>query len=321
MQVHGLHSGVTYPEAAVLWETAGWTVLPLVPGRNGSPVPPTGATGRRGVDSRWSERDTTAVLAMAVRVPAGVVDLDVDSHGGRSDDAEASLVELGPLPPTMRSTSRGSHPTSGQYFYRWPGMPDRLKRLPGIDVLHRGCGFSRVWPSTSDKTGEQYRLYWGAPGAGSVEIQAPLYVSQLAEIPAAAAARLQQARSAPVPPALAWNGAPRSSRESAREVAAALGLVFIRRGWASMCEGNEYSYPPSESGGRSALRRDDGWWHIYSGSLADALGIADEAPFSRGFDDQSMLDAAATSGVLPVAGEKPPWAPAMCECEDCLRYR
>lgn len=301
--------------------------MPLLPGRDGAEVPPVGATGRRGTDKLWADRtETDSALALAVRVPAGVVDLDVDSHGARAGQAEESLASLGPLPPTMRSTSRGGHATSGQYFYQWPRsmgtMPARLKRLPGIDVLHQGCGFSRTWPSWSTKIDEPYHLYWGAPGDGGscAALERPVAVADLAELPSTAVARLLKAESAPLPAALAWAGAARSSVAQAREIVDRLGLVRTGRGWASMSPGDEYVYPPSESGSRSALRRDDGWWHIYSNTVADVLGILDESPFARGFDDQALLDALDASDNVPPPGELPDWAAHVCRCPECLKY-
>jgi hypothetical protein len=104
-------------------------------------------------------------------MPDGVAGLDVDAYGvKRGDKALAALVaELGPLPPTWRSSSRGTGQAqglsglapSGIYVYRVPaGSYFKGEAAPAIEIIQYTHRYMVVWPSTNpDNHGERYRWY------------------------------------------------------------------------------------------------------------------------------------------------------------------
>lgn len=150
-----------YRDAAPLYLSAGWTgVLPLPPRAKADP--PAGYTGRAGVDpsladvQTWSDfRPVDANLAL--RLPAGVVGIDVDAYDGKPGAATLAALEakLGPLPPTVVSTSRGDG-TSGIRLYRVPARPSWSDPGRGIEVIHHGWRYLVAWPSIHPE-GRPYR--------------------------------------------------------------------------------------------------------------------------------------------------------------------
>lgn len=124
---------------------------------------------------------------------AGTVGIDVDAHDGESGNLtiKRAQEELGDLPATWSSTSRGQGQPSRIYFYRVPfpreaALARREKAFverfgANVELLHRAHRYAVVWPSIHPDTGETYR--WYAPD-GSLSEGVPRK-DELPELPAA----------------------------------------------------------------------------------------------------------------------------------------
>lgn len=156
-----------YASAAQLYRELGWQgVIPIV----GKFPPPSGYTGYDGAwaDDAQFERWLSARGGdnVGLRLPDGVLGIDVDAHNGRSgletiDDWEMHVGD--PLPPTWTSTSRLNG--SRIMFYRVPeGLTWRsdLGRTSGVEIVRRDHRYAVVWPSIHPET--QRRYEWYAPG-------------------------------------------------------------------------------------------------------------------------------------------------------------
>ena len=150
-----------YGTAASLYLAAGWTgVLPLPYGRKKHPPcvkDTTGRvvvsfTGRHGVDPTpdqlraWASRYPYGNLAL--RLPSTVVGLDLDLYKPAGAASYAQLVdELGPLPPTWRSSARTDG--SGIRLFTVPaGVAWAERRAgPGIELIHYHHRYAVAWPS------------------------------------------------------------------------------------------------------------------------------------------------------------------------------
>lgn len=153
-----------YGDAAPIYLDAGWTAaLPLPPGKKASP--PRGFTGAMAPDpspeqvDQWRRRRSSGNIAL--RLPDGVIGLDVDHYEGKEGDFTLRGLEarLGPLPATWISSSRQG--VSGIGLYRvpvglaWPGGAGH-----DIDVIQHGHRYAVVWPSVHPE-GRMYR--WTDP--------------------------------------------------------------------------------------------------------------------------------------------------------------
>lgn len=176
-----------YSDTAREYLAAGWTsVLPLPPGAK--TPPPAGFTGAAGADpddetiARWEREQGDGNVAL--RLPDGIVGIDVDAYGSKHGQASLAALEaeLGALPPTWWSTAR-SDGVSGIRFYRVPvGTRFGGELGKDIDVIQRHHRYAVVWPSTNPKAGGAiYR--WLAPGGAAKE--RPPRVEELPELPAA----------------------------------------------------------------------------------------------------------------------------------------
>lgn len=155
-----------YRAAHELYWRAGWRgVLPLPP--RAKHPPPRGWTGRGAPYPSWpdvhawadsTERDGN----IALRLPDGVIGLDVDDYWDRAGGASLDELvrKLGELPPTWTSTARDDR--SGIRLYRvptglrWPGQA-----APGIEIIQEAHRYAVVWPSMHPEVGKIYR--WGGP--------------------------------------------------------------------------------------------------------------------------------------------------------------
>jgi DNA polymerase family A/Bifunctional DNA primase/polymerase, N-terminal/3'-5' exonuclease/Family of unknown function (DUF5906) len=158
---------VVYAAAARLYLNAGWTgVLPVPPERKFPP--PNGFTGETGADptpeqvAAWVQG--LPGHSIAVRVPPGVVVIDVDHYEDKAGatQLEALIAELGPLPLTWASTARGAADGPGlsrQLWFQAPPGRYAAGLGPDIDVLQRHHRYAVVWPSPHAKTGGTYTWY------------------------------------------------------------------------------------------------------------------------------------------------------------------
>ena len=188
---------------AALYIQAGWAgTLPLP---LGAKFPPPG--GFTGADGAVPE--VTQVLAWAqagpanigLRLPAGVIGIDVDHYDGKpgADTLAELMAELGPLPATWSSTSRGADSPARVWLYRLPRADLRLvgKAGLGIDVLQHHHRYIVAAPSVHPEGG----VYaWYRPdftAAGPAEL--PL-VADLPFLPDAWVTALTEQQERPMPP-------------------------------------------------------------------------------------------------------------------------
>lgn len=156
-----------YAKAAQLYRATGWYPLPLGNAPGMKFPPPKGWTGHgapypsAGDVHAWME--THGALNIGIRMPTGVIGLDVDHYKDKTGaDTLAGLEQLyGPLPSTWVSSARPA--PSGIRFYRvpldldgqpinWPGEAGKF-----IEIIQPGHRYAVVWPSTNPEAdGAEY---------------------------------------------------------------------------------------------------------------------------------------------------------------------
>jgi hypothetical protein len=159
-----------YAHAARGYRHLGWINPIPVKGKH---PPVTGYTGYDGADvtdsdvTRWRAGEEGR-RNIGLRLHDGVIGIDVDAYDGKQGAGTLAKAEaeLGELPPTWSSTSRGPGQPSRIYLYRvpegldWSGAERNLGRFgAAIDVLHRGHRYAMVAPSIHPDTGKGYRCY------------------------------------------------------------------------------------------------------------------------------------------------------------------
>lgn len=181
-----------YGTAAQQYWEAGWkSVLPVPPYKKFPP--PTGYTGYNALIPSfpdimsWME-ESPPDANLALRLPRGVIGLDVDAYGNKT--GERTMVEAvkrwGPLPPTWRSTSRDDN-ISGIRLYSVP--PDiqfhneiRFDELAigHVDIVQHSHRYVMSWPSIHPE-GRSYR--W-LHDNGNDELQGAPLISHIPKLPA-----------------------------------------------------------------------------------------------------------------------------------------
>jgi hypothetical protein len=189
-----------YATAALAYRAAGWAgVLPVGDRPRQKTAPPGGYTGHDGawpsdeqVDA-W-RRDKGAVN-VALRVPPGVLGIDVDAYDGKlgADTMAAAAAAHGRLPATWRSTSRDDG-VSGIYLFRvpdgatFPGMlvhPER-RRQSHVELIQSHHRYAVAAPSIHPE-GREYR--WIGPTG---DVEGPPLIEDLPELPGGWQAHLAQ---------------------------------------------------------------------------------------------------------------------------------
>jgi len=166
-----------YAHAAGNYWRAGWQPLPVDPDMR----VPHGYTGAHDRTVSWPDLQEWSANGYAsanigVRLVC-MVGIDVDAYDGKGGAATlgAAVAELGALPATFTSTSRGGGQPSRIHFYRLPvgvSMTGAQKRLAArfgkhVDVLHHGHRYALVWPSLGKRTGALVR--WYAPDGSALQ--------------------------------------------------------------------------------------------------------------------------------------------------------
>ena len=155
-----------YAHAADIYWRAGWRgPLPL-PAR-AKKHPPKGYTGEGGRYPSYADIHAWAEAKegagnIALRMPPGVLGIDVDNYGGKPGGETITLAQAahGALPPSWRTTSRDDG-VSGISFYRipeglaWPGEIG-----PAVELIRVDHRYAVVWPSLHPE-GRTYR--WISP--------------------------------------------------------------------------------------------------------------------------------------------------------------
>jgi hypothetical protein len=179
---------------AVKYSKRGWPPIPIGgPGGKGLLVK--GVTGYNGVDvddvaqfEHWARFATSHKygLNIGVRVPLGVIGIDVDCYDGKHGRQTLTDAEKrwGKLPPTWRSTARTDG--SDTRWFRlspsfWSSDDYRaIGKLPGgdVEVIQRHHRYGAVAPSMH-KSGKRYR--WMDPK--DQEADSPPPPEELPELP------------------------------------------------------------------------------------------------------------------------------------------
>ncbi len=161
----GIEFGQTLPYAyaALLYFQAGWLPVPV----RGKSAPVRGFTGRDGAlvteaDIRaWAEGEH-AGCNLAVRMRPSCAGIDVDGyHPKDGATVMAALAgELGPLPPSWRSTSRTDDTVSGISFFTVPAGAELGDLDAELQVIRHswrfGLGFSRFRCRYSSSQGTSF---------------------------------------------------------------------------------------------------------------------------------------------------------------------
>ena len=180
-----------YQRAAPLYRAAGWRgALPLGKKPGEKWPPPTGWTGHGAPDPSAADvaawRETHGDRNIGLRLPDGVIGLDVDAYAGkRGAESLADLVARhGELPPTWVTSAR-TDGISGIRLYRVRRHPDgRELNWPGeagkhIEIIQSGHRYAIVWPSTNPEAGgatyqwefqggDRYHDHLGIPTPGEL---------------------------------------------------------------------------------------------------------------------------------------------------------
>lgn len=150
-------------DAAALWLEAGWHPIPTT-GVDGKTPAIDGVTGYDGVDLTPDQLPEAfskpGVVGLGIRMPAGVLGIDVDGYRGKlgPETIMAMTRELGVELPFAPMISGRLDGRSGIRFYRVPeGLDwtaDALNEQGGgVDLIHRGYRHAKAWPSVHHETG------------------------------------------------------------------------------------------------------------------------------------------------------------------------
>lgn len=156
-----------YADAAKLYWQAGWRgILPLR--RGYKKTPPRNFTGKTGGYPSYPDIMQWAELYpdgnLCLRMPPDVVGIDVDAYGAKTGGQAIAEAEKrwGPLPPTVRSTSREDG-VSGIRLYRIPSGTQLAERIEfpdlgvgDIEICQRRHRYVIAWPSIHPEG----RGYW-----------------------------------------------------------------------------------------------------------------------------------------------------------------
>lgn len=139
--------------------------------RGQQPVPANGKTLLARDVTGWNGRDISRAdiqyfseehpsANVALRLPSDILGIDVDNYDGKVGAQTIAELEarLGPLPPTISSTSRDDG-VSRIRLFRIPTGKRRWKNLQDVEMIHYGHRYVVVYPSVHPVTGKQYRWY------------------------------------------------------------------------------------------------------------------------------------------------------------------
>lgn len=194
-----------YAKAARRYFDRGWRgVLPMPRGSLAKRYPPTGYTGKKGAYPTGEQIDrwvrSRGDYNVSIRLPAGVIGLDVDAYEGKQGGATLAALEaeLGSLPATVRSTSR-TDGVSGIRLFRLELRDDvqlRGELGPGIELVHQGLRYVVAAPSVHPGRGERYR--WLDQNGQTVRLPSP---DELPKLPTGWLDRVTRPKLASVPEA------------------------------------------------------------------------------------------------------------------------
>ena len=194
MQMHAGPTPSPYQQAAFAYLNNGWRgVLPLPAGRK---FPPPADTTGKGAQNPTAEHYntwlTTADGNICLRLPDGIIGLDVDAYNGKQgwNTLRELETKLGSLPDTWRSTSRDDG-ASGIRLYQTPtGLAWPSQAGDGIDMIQNHHRYAVVWPSIHPEGGT---YHWINPDSISL-IGAGPHINDLPALPAAWVVYLTEGR-------------------------------------------------------------------------------------------------------------------------------
>lgn len=186
-----------YATAVDAYWSAGWRgILPVGSAPNEKFPPPARFTGHGNPDPSYADvmaySETHGDRNIALRLPAGVIGLDVDAYGSKIGAAVlAELVErFGPLPDTWTTGAR-TDGVSGIRLFRvpthdaagveinWPGEAGK-----NIEIVQHGHRYAIVWPSTNPEAADA-RYEWRHAHDVATELHPVPSLDELAWLPAA----------------------------------------------------------------------------------------------------------------------------------------
>lgn len=234
----GVYGGVAsdYLDTALGWP------IPLPEAKKHPPrTGYTGGVGKRPTPAKvrmWSAKSPRSNVAL--RLAPTVLGLDVDAYDGRVGGQTLALAEStwGPLPPTVRSSSRRDG-RSGIYLFRvpaglsWPSAISadltRSGRPGNIELVHFGHRYVVSWPS-EHPNGERY-WWWGPDGAILRDLPSIDQLPALPEAWVAGLVKLRQDRALDSarpssPSSRSTLATPRSSVDNELEPGRAAGVVI-----------------------------------------------------------------------------------------------
>lgn len=181
-----------YASSYEVYVEQGWTgVLPLPRGQKAPP--PTGFTGGGKPDptpeqmASWARSEKYRSGGLCLRLPDDVIGIDVDAYDNKKGAQTLAEAEKrwGPLPPTVRLTSR-TDGVSGIRLYRVPSgtkFPGGIKfpkmGLGDIDIVQHHHRYANTYP-TFHPDGPQYKVLDERNGLAEILMPRP---DELPELP------------------------------------------------------------------------------------------------------------------------------------------
>lgn len=129
---------------------------------------------------------------VALRLPPNAIAIDIDAYKGDLEKLAKLEEELGPLPITWNSDSRGG--AGGKLLYRIPqGVESKKWRsnIGGITIIQHTHRYVMVLPSYNRESETRYMWYLGLGGETIPDYQIPA-IEDIAELPLAWALALKK---------------------------------------------------------------------------------------------------------------------------------
>lgn len=143
----------------------------------------TGASGRHpmaGLDKIENWLKTYSHANIALRLPTNVIGLDVDAYKNDLDRLEVLEEQLGPLPVTWNSDSRGGQ--GGKLLFQVPPDKKWQSSIGGITIVQHTHRYVMALPSYNRESHSNYQWHQGLSGIIVPDYQIPS-VDDLSELP------------------------------------------------------------------------------------------------------------------------------------------
>lgn len=180
-----------YEISAVAYYEAGFSPLPAI----GKLLAVKEASGRyplADIDRIKKWLITHKSSNVALRLPPNVIAIDIDAYKGDLERLAKLEEELGPLPVTWNSDSRGGK--GGKLLYRIPASVESKKwrsNIGGITIVQHTHRYVMVLPSYNRESESRYMWYYGLGGDLVPDFHIPS-IDDIAELPHAWALALKK---------------------------------------------------------------------------------------------------------------------------------